>query len=286
VYTLGAFGHVHCLDLESGEIVWKKHLVEDFKGVRPIWGYCASPLLVDGFLILQPGGTEHSMIALDAKSGDTKWSYAGRNAAYASPILSGPSSPKQIFGFDELSMGSWDANTGQRLWEYVPKHRSDFNVPTPTLIRDQLIVSSENNGTRILGPNAKSRGKPEVLATFADRVSDTHTPIRLGRYVVAAYEGVVLLDPERDLEVVATFDGESLGENPSLIASGDRLLIVTDSGLALLLLLQQSKFKEVGRYQIQPSGSTNLEGKSLSYPAMIDRTLIYRGPKAIVGLRW
>jgi len=43
------------------------------------------------------------MIALDAHTGKLSWSYSGRNAAYASPILNQSSEAKLILDFDEVS---------------------------------------------------------------------------------------------------------------------------------------------------------------------------------------
>ncbi len=64
VYLLGAGGQLHCVDLDTGEIKWQKHLVSDLQGEMPPWGYSASPLLKDEKLIVQqPGGSEHAIVA-------------------------------------------------------------------------------------------------------------------------------------------------------------------------------------------------------------------------------
>ena len=57
VYLFGAFGDLHCVRLDSGEVVWRKNLRQQF-GVssKLVWGACSSPLLVDGRLIVNPGG--------------------------------------------------------------------------------------------------------------------------------------------------------------------------------------------------------------------------------------
>lgn len=201
------------------------------------------------------------MIALDAHTGKLSWSYSGRNAAYASPILSQSSEAKQILDFDEVSLGAWDYQTGKRVWEHIPKHPSDFNVPTPMVLQNQIIVSSENNGTRLLQTGLSNREKPKLIAAFNDEASDTHTPIRIGPYVAAVYGNVYLLDPENELKVVAMMEVESLGENPSLIAFEDRLLVVTEKRMMLLLQLQQSKLVELGRYQIREGQQRRRKGR-------------------------
>jgi hypothetical protein len=37
-----------------------------------------------------------------------------------------------------------------RLWRLVPAFDGDFNVPTPIAVDGKLLVSTENNGTRLL----------------------------------------------------------------------------------------------------------------------------------------
>ena len=89
VFTVGAVGQVNCLDLSTGELVWSTHLVEQFGGRVPTWGYAASPLIVDNSVILLPGGTHNrSVVALDRTTGRTLWTSLSDEAAYATPITS------------------------------------------------------------------------------------------------------------------------------------------------------------------------------------------------------
>ena len=63
VWLYGAAGHLHCVELTSGAVLWKKNVREEFKAVDDnAWGLCSSPLLVDGKLILNPGGLEASVV--------------------------------------------------------------------------------------------------------------------------------------------------------------------------------------------------------------------------------
>jgi outer membrane protein assembly factor BamB len=65
-FLLGAFGHLHCVRLGDGEVVWRRHLRDEFEAQDElVWGVSASPLIVDGKLIVSPGGPEASLVALD-----------------------------------------------------------------------------------------------------------------------------------------------------------------------------------------------------------------------------
>ena len=43
---------MHCIDVGTGDILWKKDYLTDFGAEIPIWGFCGSPLLVDDKLII------------------------------------------------------------------------------------------------------------------------------------------------------------------------------------------------------------------------------------------
>lgn len=116
VFTLGASGQLHALDLSSGNILWKMSLPSAFGGPIPQWGFAVSPLLVDvayegkvlrsGKLIVQPGAKDAGLAALDALTGEVIWkSPSGGQAAYASPFLATFSGVEQIVSYDEKSLG-------------------------------------------------------------------------------------------------------------------------------------------------------------------------------------
>ena len=151
VYTLGGLGNLQCLRLRDGEVLWTRHLARDFQAGVPTWGYCASPLLVDGRLIVNPGAPDASLVALDAATGRECWRCPGLPAAYASFIIGTFGGRRQLVGYDEKTLGGWDPATGERLWTLVPPNEGDFNVPTPIDAGGQLLLTTENNGTRLYG---------------------------------------------------------------------------------------------------------------------------------------
>ena len=75
---------------------------------------------------------------------------------------------RQIVGYDKSSLGGWDVDTGKRLWRLAPPKKHDFNVPTPLVWQDRLIVSTENNGTRVYDFNSDGTIIPEPIAQNAE----------------------------------------------------------------------------------------------------------------------
>jgi hypothetical protein len=126
VYTLGAFGDLYCLNLDSGKVVWRKQLAEDFQAKRPSWGWSSTPLIVGDKLIVNPGAKDASLVALDRRTGTVLWSTPGDPPGYASFILATFADVTQIVGYDAASLGGWDPQTGPPALEACARVRRRF----------------------------------------------------------------------------------------------------------------------------------------------------------------
>jgi outer membrane protein assembly factor BamB len=88
VYAAGVAGHLHCLDLATGKVVWQRDLAKEYKLSPTFFGRGGSPLFLDGKLIVSLGTEDgKSLVALDPATGKELWSAKSPWAAsYASPI--------------------------------------------------------------------------------------------------------------------------------------------------------------------------------------------------------
>ncbi len=164
-FLLGAFGHLHCVRLGDGEVVWRRHLRDEFEAQDElVWGVSASPLIVDGKLIVSPGGPEASLVALAPATGDVIWRTPGAAAAYASLVVAPLGGRLQLVGYDAASCGGWDIGTGKRLWSLAPKVAGDFNVPTPLVVGAMVAFVSENNGARSVSLDGDGQPRAEAVA--------------------------------------------------------------------------------------------------------------------------
>lgn len=274
LFLLGAFGHLHCLDMKDGALIWTSHLPLEFGAPVPKWGYAASPLLIDGKLILQPGASEAAIIALDPETADLIWQTPGRRAAYASLILATVNGKPQLIGYDERTLGGWDPATGKRLWEHTPPHPGDFNVPTPLFDGRHLILSTETNGTRLHAFNSEGQLIAQPLATFADLSPDSHTPVLAGGRLIGFHTDLHILDAGT-LRLLATVADREFGIYASLITDGRHLLTLGEKGVLFLHDIQGAKPRELGRLKLCDSG-THL----LSHPALVgDRFYVRMGER-------
>jgi len=115
VYLLGAHGHLHCVEVETGDVVWSKNLPAEFAADVPTWGYCSTPLVVDDRLIVNPGAEAASLVALDRRTGGRLWAAPGDPPGYGSFILATFGGVAQIVGHDAPSLGGWHPQSAGRL---------------------------------------------------------------------------------------------------------------------------------------------------------------------------
>lgn len=277
VYALGGLGDLHCVTLADGKVVWSRHLARDFGAAVPTWGYCSSPLAVDGKLIVNPGARAASLVALDLASGKEVWRCPGLPAAYASFIAGTFGGVRQIVGYDEKSLGGWEPATGRRLWTLVPPVSGDFNVPTPIDAGGKLILASENNGTRIYDFDQSGSIRVKPLATNEELSPDSSTPVLVGGRLFGCWYSLHCLQADAKLQTLWTGEDDAFGHYASLIASTDRVLLISHRGELLLADASAGEFKIVSRRKVLGE-----EAEVLSHPALVGSRLFLRDTSQIV----
>lgn len=279
-YLYGAVGHLHCVKTDSGEVVWKKDLRAEFNVDDEIpWGMCSSPLLVDDKLIVNPGAADASLVALDPVDGHVIWKTPGDSAAFSSFIVGTFGGKRQFVGYDKASLGGWDIGTGTRLWRLVPPHDNDFNVPTPIEFEGQLIVSTENNGTRLYRFNSDGTIVPEPVAENTALAPDTHTPVLVGQRLFGVWDGLHCLDVQGGLKAIWTSDDVAFINYCTVLASENRVLVVSQEGELVLLDPAADHFAPISRLQLFDD-----ESGVLAHPAPLGKVLYVRDSSAIYCL--
>jgi outer membrane protein assembly factor BamB len=146
LYALGVGGDLVCLDVATGKPVWHKHLVKDFGGGRPGWGYCESPLVDGDVLVATPGGRTATLVALNKHTGSTLWSapIPGDNAAqYASGIKTEVAGLKQYVQFLKGGVVGVAAEDGRLLWRYDRPANGTANCSTPVAHNNSVFAASD-----------------------------------------------------------------------------------------------------------------------------------------------
>jgi len=280
VYLLGAFGDLHCLKLDDGEIVWRKNLAKDFEAKVPMWGFCSTPLVMGEKLIVNPGAKDASVVALNRLTGEVIWAAPGIQPGYSSFIPAELGGVRQIVGYDAISLGGWDPETGKRLWQLIPELEGDFNVPTPIVVGDKLLVSTENNGTRLYAFHDGGRICPKPVAANGNLIPDTSTPVVVEGKVYGSSSGLLCLDLNDRLKTLWTVEDDPLADYCSFVAGNGRVLVATQWGTICLLDATKGEFARVGSLDLF-GDVADTERDVWSHPSLVGNRIYVRNLLAV-----
>ncbi|MEZ6141828.1 MAG: PQQ-binding-like beta-propeller repeat protein [Zavarzinella sp.] len=272
VYFHNAYGWLACLELPTGKTVWEMDTRAEFMATdERKWGTCSSPLIVDNKLIINPGGKEASIVALNPKSGKVIWKTPGRPASYGSLNAAKIGPTLQIVGMDETSLCGWDVATGKLLWELRPETASKFNVSTPIIRNQQLILALENNGTSVFqfDKNGKIISKP--IGWHRDLSPESHTPVLAGARLFGIWHRLYCLDLNNKLNEVYDSDDPAFSDYGATVATDERVLIITGKAELILLDPKADKFQPISRVKIVED-----EKGLYSHPAFVGTRMYVR----------
>ncbi|MBI4623434.1 MAG: PQQ-binding-like beta-propeller repeat protein [Verrucomicrobia bacterium] len=94
VYAAGVTAMLHCLELETGKVIWRRDLMAEFQIPQYFFGYGPTPLVWQDRVIVNVGGKARGGVngtcvaAFDKLTGKTLWEVEDAwGAGYASPIV-------------------------------------------------------------------------------------------------------------------------------------------------------------------------------------------------------
>jgi len=294
VILLGAMGHLCCVSIATGEVLWRRHLVQDFavaKGASSAWGYCFSPLVADDRLIVSPGASDAAIVALDPATGKELWRTPGRPAGYGSLIVVEAAGKRQVVGFDADSLGGWDIASGRRLWEWKPPVGGGFNVPTPVLVPgspSRVLVSNETDGSLLFDLDDEGLSAINPRAISRDLMAEMATPVvvgdsKVGRFVVGTQDRVVVLDPARHLQTLFTADDPACATYAAVVGGTNRVLVIGNGGRLLLYNIGADGCVLNSTTSVLPAMKDAESSCPLySHPAIVGTRLYLRGPHDLV----
>lgn len=280
VLLFGAFGHLTCAKLSTGDIDWEINLRDEFEPEgEPKWGACSTPLVIGNRVIVNPGAKAASLAALDVKTGKTLWKTPGKPAGYGSMIAATVRGRAQIVGHDSISLGGWNPETGERLWMLLPEKAGDFNVPTPIAIDDKLLVITENNGTRLHDFDDKGRLTAKPIAVNRKLGPDTHSPVVIGSRILGIWRKLYCLDLSKNLKEIWSADDQAFTKYCSIVTDDRRALITSLAGELILIDPLDARYRLLGKLKALDS-----ESGLYSHPAFVGNRIYLRGSASLVAM--
>lgn len=144
VYTIGAFGQFHCIDLKTHQVVWQKNVLNDYGSRRrkPMWAISQSPLLYKDMVIAAPQTGEAGVVAFDQATGKEIWrSPAVGELAYSAPAVINIGGVDQVVIVTVEGASGVSAADGKLLWQFA--HACKIPVPNVTDLGGGKLFISE-----------------------------------------------------------------------------------------------------------------------------------------------
>jgi outer membrane protein assembly factor BamB len=281
LYALSSDGDIACLEAATGKALWRRSLRKDFGGKPGIWAYAESPLIDGDAVVVTPGGSEATLVALNKKTGATIWKAAvpgGDPAGYASIIAVDAAGRRQYVQFLEKGLIGVDAKTGQFLWRYSEIAGSPANMPTP-VARDSYVYNT--NPRRPAA--ALVQLKPSADGAIAEQIyllrglpNDIGGSVLVGDYLYGTNTDEGLVAVEFATGKVRWKAG-SIGSGSILSADG-LLYLHGENGDVALVEATPEQYREKGRFTPpnQPKHPGGPMEKAWSYPVIANGRLYIR----------
>lgn len=279
LYALGAEGELRVLDAATGKVVWRKNILEDNGAKNLTWAMSASPLVVDGKVIVLPGGQGgKSVVAYDKLTGGRIWSVLDDDAAYASPTVATLAGQRQLLVVSARRVMGLTLDAGKLLWEVPWETEYNVNATHPIVVSPsrffissgydhgaavvELTPEGEKFATRVVWQNKKMKNK------FNDSVLFQGHLYGLDDGILACI----------DIETGAQkWKGGRYGFGQLLLASG-HLVVLSERGEVALVKADPGGHKELAKFDA-------ISGKTWNNPAIAGGVLLVRNAEEMAAFQ-
>ena len=293
-YALGTTGLLHILKADTGEVIHTSDLKARFDIQMPIWGIAAAPLIVDSQLILQIGGKEACVVALDRKTGETRWTSLSDPASYSAPIYCERNGKPEIIVWTGTNVHGLNPTDGQSRWTVnMGYNRWVIGMATPVVGKDRLLVTSTDRGSLMI----HLVDEPQTLwwkyGSGEDDTQSLHgfigTPVmKNGHFYGVNKNGIFrCIDASNGKRIWEdrTATSQTRFSCMHIVRNGDCYWMFNDRGELIIATLSPQGYRELSRAKLIEPTHEQLRGRagvSWSHPAFANRHIFARSDKELV----
>ena len=283
LFTLGVTGVLNAWDTATGKLLWTRDFSKSIDTSKLFCGTAASPLAVDGRVVVQVGSDVHGgqILALNPATGATEWEWKGLGPGYASPVVIDLGGARQLVTMTEGSIVGVDAKTGKELWSVPFPDEWHENITTPLWTGAHLIVSGTRAGTHAYSL-AQSGGKWQATETwknpdvamymsspvFGDGLIYGHSSKKKGQFVA--------VDAKTGALKWATEGRE--GEHASLLLTPQHVIFLTNGADLIVAKRGTPAFAVEKRYEIA-------EAATWAIPVLLGSNVLVRDATGVMLLK-
>ncbi len=276
VFVLSREGDLIALEANTGAVAWRKNLVTDLGGKRPVYGFSQSPLIDGGRIFLDVGAAAEqsgSTVALDAATGELAWRAGTGEAGYSAARVFIRDERRYVAMFKGEALDVFDPADGRVLWSHRTTARDFTNAATPAFVGHRILVS-----------NTSADQSAALLDWEAGATSNVH-PVWQHKQFALLFNSAILLDGhlfafnekrrghhEFTCVDAATGDtkwvSETVPTSTFILADGNWIFLTRD-GEVLLARATTAEAKSTARFKA-------LEGKCYATPTLANGRLFVR----------
>jgi outer membrane protein assembly factor BamB len=253
VYTLGAQGKLHCLELDSGKKVWERALLQEYQVPPSYFGVGTTPLVEGNLLLVNVGAKKAGVVAFDKDTGKEVWRATDDGASYSSPVAATLGGKRSAVFFTRQGVVLLDPKTGAvrytKLWR--ARYNASVNAATPLVIGDLVFVSTcYETGALLLKVGAD---KVEEVWSGDEEMSNHYTTCVHHKGFLYGFHG--RQEPGAALRCVELKTGKVRWTRPrygcgSMVLADGQLVIVTERGDLVLAEPTPEAYREKAREHV------------------------------------
>lgn len=268
IYAQGTQGTVVCLDADTGKVIWKRQMTEEFGLISTFGGRTHSPAIDEDQLFVIGvafGWGDHARSAprifcFDKNTGELRWSNGTGgipvDAPQNMPIVAVVDGVRLVmFGAGDGGVHAFKARTGEKVWSYKASKRGINTAVICEGTRVYVTHSEENVATGEMGGTS-------CIDVAGGKVKEIWRRDRIGAgfsspTIDVTNNRLYLLDNEGSVHALDTQDGKSAWKRragtigkASLVLADGKLYVCEANGRFIVLRDGKTKAELVSREEV------------------------------------
>ena len=280
VYTFGAEGQLHAVSLDRGQRLWSENTAEKFGVSKGFFGAAGSPLVENGRVMANIGGSKAGIIAFSARKGAVEWTATEDAASYSSPAAAAIGGQRYAIFLTRAGLVGLDPANGtvkfQKAWR--ARANASVNAATPVVVDNLIFISAEYGpGAGVLRLDGSTLTE---LWSSNEALSNHYATSVYADGVLYGFHGRQEFGPSLRAVDFRTgrvrWSQERFGAGTVTLA-GDQLVVMREDGELMLAPATPAGFKPTARARVLPATVR-------AYPALDSGFLYVRNDNTLVCL--
>jgi outer membrane protein assembly factor BamB len=253
VFTLGADGRLHCLDLATGQKVWGRSITKDYRVPQNFFGIGSSPLVEGDLLLVNVGGKGAGIVAFAQDTGREVWKATSDGASYASPVAATMDGQRYAVFFTREGIVLLDPANGTVRFHMRWRARNDASVnATSPVVVGALVLFSASYDTGAVLLRVRKEGV-ETVWKNDETLSSHYSNMVAHKGYVYGFDGRQEVGAHLRCVELATgkvkWTRERFGCGAMVLAEGN-LMVLTERGDLVLVEASPDGYRERARAHV------------------------------------